>query len=84
MILDFSDPDYRFLVPKTSERVRSNLDLLITPSFCTGDVTTVAYRYDLEIDLILSSVSSSPYDVKRAIRGTPEGDATHSLVALGC
>ena len=33
-----------------------NLDFLITPSSCTGDVTTVAYRGNLEIDLMLSSV----------------------------
>ena len=35
------------------------MDLLITPSFCTSDVTTVAYRDDLGIDLMLSSVYMS-------------------------
>ena len=61
-ILGLSDPDYRLLVPKTSEKVktcivaRSNLDLIITPSFCTVVVTTVAYRDDLGIDLMLSSM----------------------------
>ena len=58
--LGLSYPDYSLLVPKTSENVRtcilarSNLDLLITPSLCTSDVTT--YRDDLWIDLMLSSV----------------------------
>ena len=72
-ILGLSDPNYRLLVPKTSEKERTcilarlNLDLLITHFFYTGNVTTVAYRDDLGIDLMLSSVympyePTSPHD----------------------
>ena len=41
--------------------VSSKLDLLVTPSFRTGNVTTVAYRDDVRIELMLSSVYMS-YD----------------------
>lgn len=51
-----SDDDYRLLVLKTNEKVRTGilvrnkLDLLITPSFCTGDVSTVAFRGDIGVE----------------------------------
>ena len=42
------------------------MDLYITPSFCTGDITTAAYRYDLAIELkssmYISYEAASPPD----------------------